>query len=142
MHRKKSFVILALVAIALLVYFFSRPSSKKKTGNIAPVYEDKIDKILIENQQGTITLIKKTAKGDWRLQENNFPVAPSRLASLLQYFNFAEIKSLVARKKENHPKYSVADTNNQTRKASQIQLWKCNRHSSFLGGAVLNQMKY
>ena len=61
MHRKKSFVILALVAIALLVYFFSRPSSKKKTGNIAPVYEDKIDKILIENQQGTITLIKKTA---------------------------------------------------------------------------------
>ena len=62
MHRKKSFVILALVAIALLVYFFSRPSSKKKTGNIAPVY-DKIDKILIENQQGTITLIKKTAKG-------------------------------------------------------------------------------
>ena len=73
MHRKKSFVILALVAIALLVYFFSRPSSKKKTGNIAPVYEDKIDKILIENQQGTITLIKKTAKGDWRLQEKISP---------------------------------------------------------------------
>ena len=88
MHRKKSFVILALVTIALLVYFFSRANSKKKTGNIASVYEDKIDKILIENQQVTITLIKKTAKGDWRLQENNFPVTQAALSFLIKIFFF------------------------------------------------------
>ena len=60
MLHKKNFVIPALVVIALLVYFFSTSSSKKKTGSIASIYEDKINKITIENQQGTITLIKKT----------------------------------------------------------------------------------
>ena len=142
MHRKKSFVILALVTIALLVYFFSRANSKKKTGNIASVYEDKIDKILIENQQVTITLIKKTAKGDWRLQENNFPVSPTRLASLLQYFNFAEIKSLVARKEENHPKYSVADTNNQTRKEEHGQRVKIFQKDKRVLDLILGRVAY
>ena len=49
------------------------------------------------------------------MQENDFSIDPTRLSSLLQYFNFAEIKSLVARKPENHSKYLVADAKNKIR---------------------------
>ena len=142
MLHKKNFVIPALVVIALLVYFFSTSSSKKKTGSIASIYEDKINKITIENQQGTITLIKKSVKGDWRLQENDFSIDPTQLSSLLQYFNFAEIKSLVARKPENHSKYLVADAKNKIREKENGQRVKIFQKDDVILDIILGRIAY
>ena len=142
MLHKKNFVIPALVVIALLVYFFSTSSSKKKTGSIASIYEDKINKITIENQQGTITLIKKSVKGDWRLQENDFSIDPTRLSSLLQHFNFAEIKSLVARKPENHSKYLVADAKNKIREKENGQRVKIFQKDDVILDIILGRIAY
>ena len=142
MLHKKNFVIPALVVIALLVYFFSTSSSKKKTGSIASIYEDKINKITIENQQGTITLIKKSVKGDWRLQENDFSIDPTRLSSLLQHFNFAEIKSLVARKPENHSKYLVADAKNKIREKENGQGVKIFQKDNLILDIILGRIAY
>ncbi len=143
MLEKKSILgILALTVIALLVYFFSNPTAKKKTSNIASVYEDKIDKIVIENGKGTLTLIKKTAKGDWRLKENDFPIAPRRLASFLQHFNFAKIKSLVARKPVNHFKYWVADAKNKARKEENGQRVKIFQNDDVVLDIILGRIDY
>lgn len=111
MLSKKSIIIVLLVVFLAVFVYYSNKRAKITDiiGNsITSVYEDAISSIVIENQKGKITLVKKD-DNTWILGENNFPVDRAKIGQLLEFLNLNTIKSIAANNQAKHSNYFVLD---------------------------------
>ena len=141
--KRNSFIILFLVVFAATLYFANKDDAIETNEIvIATIYEDTIDKISIDNLQGSIMFKKQ--QNDWVLEQNDFPVDRQKLGELLQFLNFTKVKREITRNANEYARYFVEslEDNAVSRKQEngrRLRIWQKDKLAlDVLLGSVVN----